>query len=104
MHSKEFVEKMKERLLEEQERLQDELKQFGHHQEIGNRDDDNALEIEMDEVSEDIAETLRSDLKKVESALQKIETGSYGMTEDGQMIPEARLEVIPWADSLTEEK
>lgn len=103
MYKKEFVEKMKERLVEERERLQDELGQFGHHQEIGDRSDDNALEIEMDEVSEDIAETLRADLAKVEKALQKIEDGTYGMTEDGKEIPEARLEVIPWADTLAED-
>ncbi|SRR5258708_2452775 len=102
MHSKEFVQKMKERLVEEKERLSEEVAQFGRHTEIGDIEDEKATEIEMDEVNEDIAETLRADLKKIEVALVKIENGTYGTTSDGREIPEARLEAIPWADSLVE--
>jgi len=38
-------------------------------------------------------------LKKVEDALNKIKTGDYGTcSECGQPIPEARLEVVPFAE------
>jgi DnaK suppressor protein len=103
MHSQEFVSRMKERLVEEKERLVEELKDFSQHNDIGSdAPDDKASESELDEVNEDIAETLRADLKKVEAALVKIDAGTYGMTDDGQMIPEDRLEVIPWADTLAQ--
>lgn len=102
MHPQEFVQRMKERLLEEKDRLNEELSQFSHHTEVGDREDENASEIEMDEVNEDIAETLRADLKKVETALSKIDAGTYGLTADGEEIPESRLEVIPWADTLVD--
>ncbi|MEK7075614.1 MAG: hypothetical protein AAB948_02380 [Patescibacteria group bacterium] len=102
MPSKEFVEKMNERLLEEKERLSGELSELSSHTEMGDEDDENAQEVGNDEVSQDIAATLKADLKKIESALKRIEDGSYGMTADGQEIPEARLEVLPWADSIVE--
>ncbi len=102
MHSKEFVEKMKERLLEEKERLSDELNELSAHTEMGDEDDENAQEVVADEVSQDIAATLKADLEKIEAALKRIEDGSYGVAADGQDIPEARLEALPWADSLIE--
>ncbi|MEK7652071.1 MAG: hypothetical protein AAB351_02635 [Patescibacteria group bacterium] len=102
MPSKEFVEKMKERLLEEKERLSEELSELSSHTEMGDEDDENAQEVGNDEVSQDIAATLKADLGKIESALKRIEDGSYGMTAEGQEIPEARLEVLPWADSIVE--
>jgi DnaK suppressor protein len=102
MPSKEFVEKMKERLLEEKERLSEELNELSSHTEMGDEDDENAQEVGNDEVSQDIAATLKADLEKIESALKRIEDGSYGMTSEGQEIPEARLEVLPWADSIVE--
>ncbi len=102
MHSQEFVQKMKERLLEEKERMQEELESVAHHTEVGDEADENATEVYTDEVNEDIAETLRADLKKIDAALERIEKGSYGMTAEGEMVPESRLEVIPWADTLAE--
>ena len=102
MHSKEFVEKMKERLLEEKERLSDELSELSAHTEMGDEDDENAQEVVADEVSQDIAATLKADLEKIEAALKRVEDGTYGTTVDGQDIPESRLEALPWADSLIE--
>ncbi|GAC1412905.1 MAG: hypothetical protein NVSMB66_3420 [Candidatus Doudnabacteria bacterium] len=102
MHSKEFVEKMKERLLEEKERLTEELASLSMHSEVGDDDDENASEFEMDEVSHDIAATIKADLGKIEVALKKVELGTYGQTESGEEISEQRLEVMPWADSVVE--
>lgn len=103
MHSQEFVQKMKERLLEEKERLTTELSELSMHNEVGDDEDENASEFEMDEVSHDIAATIKSDLEKIETALKKVDQGTYGMTEEGKEISEARLEVMPWADSVIEE-
>jgi DnaK suppressor protein len=37
-------------------------------------------------------------MKDVDEALARIEDGTYGRcAEDGQIIPEARLEAVPWA-------
>lgn len=99
MPSTEFAQKMKERLLEEKERLSEELASLSAHTELGDEEDENASEVVLDEVNQDIAATLKADLEKIDKALKKIEEGTYGITEDGKEIPEARLEVLPWADS-----
>jgi RNA polymerase-binding transcription factor DksA len=103
MHSQEFVQKMKERLLEEKERLDEELSSLKMHNEVGDDEDENASEFEMDEVNHDISATIKSDLEKIEAALKKVEQGTYGTTEDGKEISEARLEVLPWADTIIED-
>jgi RNA polymerase-binding transcription factor DksA len=103
MHSQEFIQRMKERLLEEKERLSADLAALSTHTEMGDDEDENASEYEIDEVNHDIAATIKADLEKIEAALKKAEDGTYGMTEDGKEISEARLEVIPWADTAIEE-
>ena len=95
----EFVKKMKARLLEEEERLQQELGNLPSHTEIGSRDDDNALEAEEDDVNRGIRASLEADLEKIVRALAKIEEGTYGVGADGKPIPKERLEALPWADA-----
>ncbi len=99
MHAPEFVQKMKERLLEEKERLNEELASLTAHTEMGDEEDENASELALDEVNQDIAATLKADLEKIDQALAKVEQGTYGLTADGKDIAEARLEVLPWADT-----
>ena len=105
MHSQEFTQKMKERLLEEKERITDELSQLHEHTEMGPGPTDatdydaNAQEINVDEVSQDIMAQLEEDLVKIDKALVKTEDGTYGMTDSGEQISESRLEVLPWADT-----
>ncbi|MFC4023691.1 hypothetical protein ACFOUV_07795 [Oceanobacillus longus] len=44
-------------------------------------------------------------LKEIEDALDRIENGSYGLSEkSGKPIPEERLEVMPIARNLVEEE
>ncbi len=100
MHQADFVNRMKDRLAEEQERINEELGSFAAHTEMGDEADENASEVELDEVNQDIASSLKADLAKIEKALAKIEDGTYGITEDGKEIPQERLEVMPWADSV----
>lgn len=93
-----FVESMKARLLSEQARLLQELALMPGHTELGNRDDDNAKEAEEDELHLSLKAKLTQDLEKIAKALAKIEQGTYGIGEDGQLIAKARLEALPWAD------
>jgi RNA polymerase-binding transcription factor DksA len=98
MLSQEFINEMKSKLLAEQERLENELKGLPTHVELGNRDDDNALEAEDDEVRRGIKTRVNADLEKVKKALDKIEGGTYGTDDEGNPIAEERLKVLPWAD------
>ncbi len=104
MHSKEFIDRMKERLIEERENLTEELNSLSETTDVGEETDENATAFQIDEVNNDIAETIKADLLKIEKALKKTEDGTYGMTDDGQEISEERLEVLPWADSIVVEE
>src|SRR4051812_45680410 len=103
MHSKEFLERMKERLIEEKANLTEELNSLVETTDVGEESDENATAFQIDEVNSDISATIKADLEKIEKALKKIEAGTYGVTEDGREISEERLEVLPWADSIVEE-
>ena len=99
MLSQEFIEEMKAKLLAEKEILEKDLLGLSSHTEVGDDLDENATELQMDEVNQDVSERMRSDLVKIETALEKIEAGTYGVAEDGKEISEDRLRVIPWADT-----
>lgn len=99
MHSKEFIEEMKQKLLSEQHRLIDELSGLSPHTEMGSNEDDGALELEVDEASQSIILRLQDDLNKIAIALNNIEQGRYGIDAEGNEISEDRLRVLPWADT-----
>ncbi len=106
----------KQRLLDEQTRLYQELKDFGKesltkpghfeaaYPESGsNSEDDNALEIS--EYADDISiETrIEAELKDVEKALEVIEQGNYGVCKYcHKQIDEKRLEARPASSSCIE--
>ena len=96
--SPDFIAEMKNKLLAEQQRLQDELAGLSAHTEMGDDEDENADEVNVDEVSQDAIAAIKGDLQKIEKALEKIEQGTYGTDDDGQQISEERLRVLPWAD------
>jgi|SRR5579872_1089878 len=103
MHSKDFIERMKNSLLEERERLQEELDETSAHTEMGDDEDSEAQEFELDEVNQDIIAQLKEDLAKIDAALVRIEKGGYGVCQvGGEDIPESRLEAIPWAETCVE--
>ncbi|MDE2312423.1 MAG: TraR/DksA family transcriptional regulator, partial [Patescibacteria group bacterium] len=64
----------------------------------GDTEDDNAEEVPVDEVNQDVIATMRADLAKINKALLKIENGGYGTDDAGQPISEERLRALPWAD------
>lgn len=98
MLSKEFIEEMRTKLLEEKSHLEAELGGIHEHTEVGDDLDENATELQMDEVSQNLSESVNSDLQKINVALQKIDQGTYGTDDEGNEIGEDRLRAIPWAD------
>lgn len=98
MLSPEFIEEMKAKLLEQKERLANDLAQTPAHTEVGEDYDENATEIQLDEANQDVRAVMEQDLAKIDKALAKIESGTYGTDDDGQDISEDRLRAIPWAD------
>jgi DnaK suppressor protein len=58
-----------------------------------------------EELSETLAVRLREELAAIERAEQRLRDGSYGLSvESGEPIPDARLEIIPWAERTAEEQ
>lgn len=98
MLSKEFIQEMKERLVDQKEKLETELAGLSVHEELGGDMDSNAQEVETDDVSRDVMAKIKIDLAKISKALDKIEAGSYGTDDEGKEIHQDRLNALPWAD------
>jgi len=96
--TEDFIEEMKTKLLEEKQRLTEELSNLPGHLEIGSRSDENAKEAEDDEVNNSLKIRIEADLEKIETALAKIDAGTYGIDDSGRQISEDRLRALPWAD------
>jgi DnaK suppressor protein len=103
MYSPQFLDRMKEKLNEERERLSEELLSFNAHTEMGDDMDDNAQEVSVDEANQDIITQLKEDISKIDESLTKIDAGTYGVCAvGGEEINEERLEVLPWAETCVE--
>lgn len=51
------------------------------------------------------AEDLRDRMAAIERALKRVDEGTYGRSiVSGEPIPDARLEVVPWAERTVEEQ
>ncbi len=98
MLSQEFIEEMKAKLLAEKDRLAADLAEAPAHTELGTDYDENAQEVELDEVNADVRVRVSSDLEKIDKALSKIEEGTFGTDDEGKEISEQRLRALPWAD------
>lgn len=98
MLNQDFIEEMKVKLLEEKERLTTDVAAMSEHTELGREYDENAQEVELDDVNKDMRIRMEADLEKIDIALAKIEAGTYGVDDDGNEISEDRLRAIPWAD------
>ncbi len=60
--------------------------------------EEQAVELESEEVLSALDEEARHTLQLIEQALQRIESGGYGVcTECGKPISPARLKVLPYA-------
>jgi RNA polymerase-binding transcription factor DksA len=109
-HTLGFVEEMKERLLAERELLHKELGILAQPSadegyvarmpDYGRSEEDNATEVADYVASVAVTKVNKQRLVVVEAALDRIEAGKYGVTNDGQLIPEARLKANPAATTL----
>ena len=99
MLSKEFIEEMEQKLLEQKAKLEGDLAGLSAHTELGDDMDSQAQEVEDDEVSQDMIARMKADVEKINIALGKIQAGTFGVDKDGKEISEERLRVIPWADT-----
>ena len=110
--SKEFVEEMKQLLLVEKEQVEKELTKFAHPNpqakddfdadfpEFGDEEDDNVQEVQQYTVNKALEETLEKKLRDVDSALKRIEEGTYGICKyTGEPIDERRLRARPTSSS-----
>ena|SRR3989338_11463769 len=98
MLSQEFIQQMKQRLEEEKAKLTVDLEGLHAHTEMGEEEDDQSNELQVDEVNQDVIARIQSDLAKIEKALAKIANGTYGADDEGKEISEERLRALPWAD------
>lgn len=108
----EFLEKIKGILLEEKERFERELSQFAEKNprvegdydaqfpEFGEKDDDNAQEVEQYTVRKPLEISLEKTLRDVNNALERLDEGTYGICKYcGEPIDEKRLLARPTSSS-----
>ncbi len=93
-----FIKEMEEKLIAEKARLEKELAGLQTHTELGSSQDENAEEVEIDEVNRNLIFRINSDLEKIAKALVKIKAGTYGIDDHGKEIAQDRLRALPWAD------
>lgn len=105
-HSADFIAEMKAALETEREALLHKLGQHARREhgdmqatypEYGRNQEENADEIADFIATNAVTEAEEAHLKAIEAALQRIEDGTYGVTADGETIPEARLRANPAA-------
>ncbi len=110
----EFIEKQRERLQElkaEFERVRDGLEEDQRFRAEEEEDftqhdsGDQSQSLFTREVDATVEEQVGRRLQNVERALQKIEEGTYGLSDDsGEPIPRGRLEAMPEAIRTVEEQ
>lgn len=89
----------KTQLLERMSVLAERLEGIGAELESHQNPDwsDLATEREADEVLEGLGQSAQAELRSIEAALHRLDTGSYGLcARCGEAISEARLDVLPF--------
>lgn len=104
--TKELLNKFKEILIAKRDQIEMNINKFAKknsdgvyeviHEEFGNSEEDNTDEIEGDMQNASLLVTLTQQLKSVEDALERVESGNFGKCEScGNDIEEKRLEFNP---------
>ncbi len=108
------LEELRVKLQKEKERLERELSAIARKKEdgkfevkfpddIGDRNDENATEVEEFADMLAVEKALEAQLKDVNDALAKMENGTYGICEKtGREIPLERLEAYPAARTVVD--
>ncbi len=110
-----FIKEMEARLTEEKDRLAKELKEFADQNpknvedydakfpNMGDKEDENAEEVDTYSTNLTLERTLESNLRDVEKALDRIMGGNYGICKYcGKEIDEKRLRARPASSSCVE--
>jgi len=105
-----LINQLKEKLLAEKKKLAEQLEAMTQERtfdkdkvqvkwkELGNKEEDNAVEVANFQDSISLERDLEVNLERIENALAKIEAGQYGICEHcGNDIEEARLRAYPEA-------
>ena len=110
-HTLEFIEEMRKSLTQEREQLTAELGKRANesegdfqakYPEYGRNEEENVTEIADYQAIAATTEQSEDRLKEIEEAFERIEENTYGITKDGQFIPEARLRANPAATTLVQ--
>lgn len=105
-HKPEFIIEMKKALQKEKKQLETKLNLIAHKEgsdyqanfpDYGRNDEDNATEIADYQATSSTENTLEQRLHGIQDALERIGNNIYGTTENGDLIPEARLRANPAA-------
>lgn len=105
--SKSLLKELETRLVEEKNKLAEELKLLEgedgvevQHPEYGSDEEENAAEVAEYETNLSIEQGLKKSMRDVQSALKRIEEGTYGLCKYcGNLIPEERLKARPTSSS-----
>jgi DnaK suppressor protein len=104
-------ERARELLERERRRVERRLAGAGEHEDSGELSHldqhpaDYATELFDRELDEGTIDHLREELDAIDRALKRLEQGTYGFSvESGEPIPDARLELIPWAERTADEQ
>ena len=106
--SEQFLSEMKEKLLAEKQQLEEKLARIGKRaggeggkysatwQEYGDKEEDNASEVEEYSASIGLGQTFETELQEVVIALKNLDDGTYGLCEKcHEPIDEKRLTIRP---------
>ena len=95
----EFIAKQKKILEAEKIKLEQKIKKLSKYPEIGDSDDDNALELSEFQSNLSLEEQIKYLLDKVNKALKAIENNTYGKClKCEEVIERSRLEIMPYAE------
>jgi len=97
----------RQRLAEERERVERELKGLGRPEASDEPQDsgDQADELEQEATDDALRDDLNQTLEAIERAEARLEDGTYGVSVvSGDPIPDERLEALPWADRRVDEE
>lgn len=109
-----FVDRQKERLLKEREELQRVVRGMEEDQQERAEAEGDFTEHDSGDMSQSmfnremdatVAQQAEERLREVERALEKVEEGTYGLSDgSGEPIPQGRLEAMPEANYTVEEQ
>lgn len=97
--SNEFIEKQKEKLIKEKERIDLKIQNLKKYPDYGQGEEDNIQEMGDFENNLSIEEQLVYLSKKIDKALKAIENGTYGQcSQCKKNIEQGRLSIMSYAD------